>query len=173
MRSCQRSHSDLVIRLDTNASPFDPMSSVLSMTSHCLPHSYPDSIPNLHAFKISGSSWYFSILNQNDLWDATPQLICHKKWIPKVLGNSSPTCRCYRGPWLIPSLPPATPHELGMGPPHVTPMRIHTQGHLCFKGLVFHTDTCFHGNMDTEYIAGSPLSFIYIFNSVFLWWYLF
>lgn len=92
-----------------------------------------------------------------------------KNEFQKFLGIPHPPVDATGGHGLYPSLPPATPHELGMGPPHVTPMRIHTQGHLCFKGLVFHTDTCFHGNMDTEYIAGSPLSFIYIFNSVFLW----
>lgn len=58
-------------------SPSDPMSSVPSMTTHCLPHPHPGHLPYAHIQ--DPRVQLFPILTQNDLWDATPQLICHKR----------------------------------------------------------------------------------------------
>lgn len=76
-----------------------------------------------------------------------------------------------------------------MCPPHLVPTpapdidnacthpHAHTDIHIRMITPIpyqaFCTDTCYHGNVGTKYIVDSPLSFIDIFKTVFLWWYLF
>lgn len=113
---------------------------------------------------------------QKTIWCLNINLNFQKKK-KKLLGLPHPPVDTRGDHALIPFLPMATPCGLGVGGPHLprhtqvcTSVRTHTHTHIKITpvptGVTAHTDMCCHGNMGTEYIAGSPHT--YFQNSVSL-----